>query len=206
MKPDPLHHLPEKLGQLLAVQHTVLAAKVLRAFTSGRGVEGQYKVNGIVIDEIVGTVESISNVYCSHVLSIFSLLLNIFQGFSFKSILSLSVLFLGPIWKPLLSSLLRTGNSMANFLRSGLDLSPSFLRSFLFVGSPDMLIRKNSVVVLSSDSDASDELALENCHQRSPLKPDPLHHLPEKLGQLLAVQHTVLAAKVLRAFTSGRGV
>ena len=63
------------------------------------------------------------------------------------------------------SSLLRKGNSMANFLRSGLDLSPSFLVLFFLLDLQIMLIRKNSVVVLSSDSDASDELALENCHQ-----------------------------------------
>ena len=72
-----------------------------------------------------------------------------------------------------------------------------------------MLIRNNSVLVCSSDSDnsdSSDEMALESCHQRSPLKPDPYLEVPEKLGELLAVQYIVLAAKVIRAFTSGRDV
>ena len=49
---------------------------------------------------------------------------------------------------------------MANFLRSGLDLSPSFLVLFFLLDLQIWLIRKNSVVVLSSDSDASDELAV----------------------------------------------
>ena len=58
LNPDPHLKLSQKLGELLAIQHTVLAAKVLRRFKAGGNVEGEYKVNGILVDKLVGTVES----------------------------------------------------------------------------------------------------------------------------------------------------
>ena len=109
------------------------------------------------------------------------------------------------------SSLSGVGTSMKNFLKGGLNLPKSFQKAFLFAGSPDLLIGQKFVILCSSQytddeaSNASDEneMALENSLQRSPLGPDEELGLPQKLGQLIAIQHTVLAGKVLKKFKSG---
>ena len=58
LTPDPKLDLPEKLCELLAIQPTVLAAKVLRRFKNRKPLECKYEVNGMLIDKIIGTVES----------------------------------------------------------------------------------------------------------------------------------------------------
>ena len=98
-----------------------------------------------------------------------------------------------------------TGNSFQKFLAHGLDVSATTNNAFLFQGAPDVLIRTETAAVMmcsTDDSDAesdadSENGVIENCHQRPPLKTVVLG-LPEKLGELVACQHTVLAAKILK--------
>lgn len=99
------------------------------------------------------------------------------------------------------SALSGVGTSWQKFLTLGLHLPQSLRDVFLFTGSPDLLIQQESVVVCDqSVMNVSDETVFENCHQRVLLNPDPNLDLPEKLCELLAIQHTVQAAKVLRRF------
>ena len=89
-------------------------------------------------------------------------------------------------------------------LACDLAVSEATDKAFLFQGAPDVLVRTETPAVMmcgTDDSDAesdvdSDNGVIENCHQRPPLKTVVLG-LPEKLGELIACQHTVLAAKIL---------
>ena len=96
-----------------------------------------------------------------------------------------------------------TGNNFRKFLADGLGVSATTNKAFLFQGAPDVLIRTTAVMMCSTgDSDAESEAdsesgVIENCHQRPQLKTVMLG-LPEKLGKLIACQHTVLAAKILK--------
>ena len=99
------------------------------------------------------------------------------------------------------SALSGVGTSWQKFLTLGLHLPQSLRDAFLFTGSPDLLIQQESVVLCDqSVMNVSDETVFENCHQRVLLNPDPKLDLPENLCELLAIQHTVLATKVLRRF------
>ena len=53
---------------------------------------------------------------------------------------------------------------MTNFLNFGLELPNCYRKVFLFVGSPDLVIRRHSVLVCSyAVSEENEEIVLENC-------------------------------------------
>ena len=95
-----------------------------------------------------------------------------------------------------------------NFSKSLIEKTlhlPLYCASFyLFRGAPDIIIKKEIVIVNSagpdstSDCDSSDEMAVENTNQRPPLKTGEGRLEPEKLGELLAGLYILLVSKVLR--------
>ena len=94
-----------------------------------------------------------------------------------------------------------------NFSKSLIEKTlhlPIYCASFyLFRGAPDIIIKKEIVIVNSagsdstSDCDSSDEMAVDT-NQRPPLKTGEGRLEPEKLGELLAGLYILLVSKVLR--------
>ena len=80
---------------------------------------------------------------------------------------------------------------------------------FMFHGSPDILISKSKCISIatsqfpSSSSDEDDQHAIENCHQRNPIKTDGTG-LPTKFGELFAALHFLLVCKVIRKLRKGK--
>ena len=99
-----------------------------------------------------------------------------------------------------LSTIKGTGNGFRKFLADGLEVSATANKVFLFQGAPNLLIRSEAAVVMCGTDEKNDDNnadsqdgVIENCHQRRTVVLD----LPEKIGELVACQHTVLAAKIL---------
>jgi hypothetical protein len=79
---------------------------------------------------------------------------------------------------------------------------------FLFRGAPDIIIHSGSAVISHSASDtttegATEDEAIENCHQRPPLSGWDNNDPPEKIGELFAALHILLVCKILRKVTQG---
>ena len=81
---------------------------------------------------------------------------------------------------------------------------------FLFQGAPDILIHHSYTLVNSSnidlDSSTSEDEAVENCHQRPPLKANDGVGLPEKTGEIFAALYILLVSKILRKIIKGKNI
>lgn len=81
---------------------------------------------------------------------------------------------------------------------------------FLFRGAPDILIHHQVAVIDAGQvgpgpvDESSEEGALENTHQRPPLKGCLPHGGPEKTGELIAALHIILVSKILRRIVKGK--
>lgn len=85
-------------------------------------------------------------------------------------------------------------------------------KCFLFRGAPDILVQCGGVLCgASTDADVhissdSEDGAVENCHQRPPLKGYCSMGPPEKLGELIAALHCLVVAKILRRVSKGKEI
>ena len=82
---------------------------------------------------------------------------------------------------------------------------------FMFHGAPDILITKsrhvNNAESLCDYSSLSDneDISIENCLQRPPIKHDD-SGLPEKIGEVLAASQFLLVCKVIRKLRKGKAL
>ena len=97
-----------------------------------------------------------------------------------------------------------TANRALEFPRLQYDMVPlnGIEKSFIFRGAPDILITKSSAVVCAHGrthgEDTDEEVSVEHCHQKPPIKGCSTGELPEKMGELIASLHFLLVCKVLR--------
>ena len=76
---------------------------------------------------------------------------------------------------------------------------------YLFRGAPDILLHKYCIVSGNQEEVCSSEdEALENSHQRNPLKGHSSFVDSEKLGELIAALHFLLVSKFLRKVIKGK--
>ena len=86
-------------------------------------------------------------------------------------------------------------------LQADLTNGLSFVQAFIFHGAPDIIVDKNKVIEVvgldSTDTVAVSDIdaAIENYHQRNPLKSASGYESSEKLGELIASLHFLLVWK-----------
>lgn len=110
----------------------------------------------------------------------------------------------------LYSSVLR-GQKFPQLLKY-MKVDEDYEMAVVFRGSPDLVLRKNHTVCIApsggsseeiSSDDSGDGMSLENTHQTHSLK-SKVCGLPEKLGELMAIQHSILVLKVIRRIVQGK--